>query len=217
MHPTSPEQREFDTLAQEQGIAMPFTKEHAWIYHDGSCWFQARELATKAANGATTPEDWLASRMLLADRRRKAICDELDRLGPHWCFPSNLDMQKSLSRSLGTDLSWFFKQWVYGMGIPKLEFSYELATHPDGGTLLRGRIKQRQPGDPFRFPMAVYVRQGKGKSAEEAHFYQWVETGDATFEVGPLPWRPDEVTLNDDLGVLAIVEPVDWKGAASGL
>ena len=132
-------------------------------------------------------------------------------------FPSNLDMQKSLSRSFGTDLSWFFKQWVYGMGIPKVEFSYELSKHPDGGTLLRGRVKQRQAGKAFKFPVAVYVRKGKGKKAEEAHFYQMIETADETFEVGPLPWPPTEVTLNDDLGVLAIVEPVDWQGTATGM
>lgn len=125
--------------------------------------------------------------------------------------PSNLDMQKSFSASYGTDLAWFFRQWVYGTGVPKLKFSYELDKGPEG-PLLRGRIVQKDTD--FKFPIAVTFLRGKGKKADEAHYYQWIEQGDQTFEFGPLPWRPDEVELNKDLGLLCSIDEVPWEQVA---
>jgi hypothetical protein len=129
--------------------------------------------------------------------------------------PSNMDMQLSFSRSYGFDLRWFFDQWVYGTGIPKVDFSYEIAKGADGQTLLRGRLKQRDTD--FKFPIAVTLRYGKGKKKggeEDPYFYTWAQQADQLFEV-PLPSPPDEVAVNEELGVLAVVRTVPWQQAAA--
>ncbi len=121
-------------------------------------------------------------------------------------------MEKSLKKSYGESLSWFFKQWVHGMGIPKIQFSYEWDKHPDGGWLLRGRVTQSDTD--FRFPVGIFLHEGKGKKATEQHFYQWVTQADETFEVGPLPKRFERVSFNDDFGLLCIWEETAWQGVA---
>jgi hypothetical protein len=127
-------------------------------------------------------------------------------------FPSNLDMEKSISLGYGENMAWFFKQWVHGMGLPKIQFSHEWTKHPDGGWLLRGRVKQQDTA--FKFPVGIFLHEGKGKNATEQHFYQWITQADETFEVGPLPKRFDRVSFNDDYGLLCIWEQTDWQGAA---
>ncbi|MEM7247801.1 MAG: M1 family aminopeptidase [Acidobacteriota bacterium] len=126
--------------------------------------------------------------------------------------PSNLDMLKSFSESYGKSMDWFFKQWVHGMGMPTIEFSYEWDSHPEGGHLLRGRVVQKNTG--FKFPVAVYLSGGKGKKGWTDHFYQWIDKPDHTFEVGPIQKKANKVTLNDDYGLLAIVEDVPWQNAS---
>jgi aminopeptidase N len=125
--------------------------------------------------------------------------------------PSNLDMQLSFGRTYGFDLRWFFEQWVYGTGIPKVEFSHEIAQGADGQLLLRGRLRQRDTD--FKFPVAITLHYGRGKDAQAPYFYTWAQQADQLFEV-PLPSRPDSVTVNDDLGLLAVIETVPWQRAA---
>jgi len=127
-------------------------------------------------------------------------------------YPSNLDMQLSFGRTYGFDLRWFFEQWVYGTGIPKVDFSYEVGRNADGQTVLRGRFVQADTD--FKFPISVGLHFGKGKKEDSPYFYTWVQSRDQRFEV-PLPQAPDSVTVNDDLGVLAIVKDVPWSQAAA--
>jgi aminopeptidase N len=128
--------------------------------------------------------------------------------------PSNYDLMTSFATSYGMKLDWFFKQWVFGMGIPKVEFSYQIVAAADGkGYMLRGRVKQRDTA--FIFPVAVAFHQ-KGQKGDPPFYYQWITKGDETFEKGPIPFRPDKVTINDDKGLLAIVTPVDWETTAAG-
>ena len=86
------------------------------------------------------------------------------------------------------------------------------AAHPDGGWLLRGRVTQADTD--FKFPVGIFLHEGKGKNATEQHFYQWITKADETFEVGPLPKRFERVSFNDDYGLLCIWEETDWQQVA---
>jgi hypothetical protein len=121
--------------------------------------------------------------------------------------PTNMDLQRSLTRSYGIDLEGFFRQWLHGMGAPKLDFSWQAADRPGGGFTLRGRIRQRDTS--FSFPIVVVLHYGSGKNAQTAGFYRYVDQPEHVFEV-PVERRPDRVTINDDYGLLCSWKEVPW-------
>lgn len=120
--------------------------------------------------------------------------------------PSNIDLMRSLERSYGMPLDWFFKQWVFGLGIPKTDYAYDIQPSDDGGKVIRLKAVQRQGGTPFQFPLAVSLWQGK----QELGFdYQWMGKTEWETEIRLPPGvNPDRVTLNEDLGVLGIFKEV---------
>ncbi len=127
--------------------------------------------------------------------------------------PSNLDLMRSLERTYEMPLDWFFKQWVFGLGIPKVEWSYRIEPGADGGSIVRGRVRQNQGGTPFQFPLGVSMFQGK---TELGFGYQWIAKADSEFTLElPAGVRPDRITVNDDLGVMGIFKEVPWTAAAS--
>jgi aminopeptidase N len=52
-------------------------------------------------------------------------------------FPKTAAAQKFGLR----DLNWFFRQWVYGTGLPTYSLEYEVVTKPDG-MFVNGIVKQ---------------------------------------------------------------------------
>ena len=53
------------------------------------------------------------------------------------------DIQRVADEAFGTDVGWFFDQWIRGVGIPEFTFSYRVDKAEDGSIILRGRIDQR--------------------------------------------------------------------------
>lgn len=60
----------------------------------------------------------------------------------------------------GQDLNWFWNQWYYGSGHPKLDISYKYAPSGNSATVI---IKQTQTGKIFKLPLAIDVYQGTDK------------------------------------------------------
>jgi aminopeptidase N len=60
----------------------------------------------------------------------------------------------------GQDLNWFWNQWYYGSGHPKLDISYKYASSGKSATVI---IKQTQTGKVFKLPLAIDVYQGTDK------------------------------------------------------
>lgn len=129
--------------------------------------------------------------------------------------PSNMTMMRSLEKTYGMPLDWFWKQWIFGMGVPKVEYAYQMVPAADGGTTINLRVKQLQPGTPFQFPLAVSLWLGK----QELGFdYQWVGKGDTTIKIDlPAGVRPDKLTVNGDIGVLGNFKEVPWQASAAGM
>jgi len=56
-----------------------------------------------------------------------------------------------------TDLDWFFKQWVYGTGLPIYQLEYEVKPNPAGGLLLSGVVKQDGVGPDFQMVLPLVM------------------------------------------------------------
>ena len=57
------------------------------------------------------------------------------------------------SNAAGTDLSWFFNEWIYGDGSPAYEISYECTPDEVSGYRLVYLIQQVQGGTHFKMPI----------------------------------------------------------------
>lgn len=99
----------------------------------------------------------------------------------------------------GPDLTWFFDQWVYGLGYPAVSFAYHLG----GGAeeFLEGRIDQHQStGGYFRFP--VVIEHGNNTFSERDTF--WIDPEEQTsFVIDPISTVArlafDQITLLEDV------------------
>ncbi len=75
----------------------------------------------------------------------------------------------------GKDMNWFWNQWYYGSGHPKVEISYK---YDVSAAKMYVYIKQTQPGDKvFRLPIAIDVYTGKDKK----RYNVWMENKADTF------------------------------------
>jgi aminopeptidase N len=60
----------------------------------------------------------------------------------------------------GKDMNWFFNQWYFNAGHPKLNIDY---TWDEASKSQKVTIKQTQGGDPFTLPMAIDIYSGGKK------------------------------------------------------
>ena len=76
----------------------------------------------------------------------------------------------------GKDLNWFWNQWYYGSGHPKLEISYAYSPSQKKVSVF---VQQTQKGDKiFKLPIAIDIYSGKNKIRENV----WIENRNDTFE-----------------------------------
>ena len=74
----------------------------------------------------------------------------------------------------GEDLNWFFNEWYYGYGHPKLEINYAYDVPGKTATVF---IKQAQSGNPFQMPVAIDVYEGGSKK----RYNVWIKHQSDTF------------------------------------
>lgn len=68
-------------------------------------------------------------------------------------------VETAFSKAAGEDLKWFFDQWFYRPGWPKLKIS-----HDQNGNRVSVRCEQIQEGQPFRFPVKL-IAKGRDDNA----------------------------------------------------
>ena len=131
-----------------------------------------------------------------------------------------LDIQRAAEQHLGgvdengnpysVDLSWFFDQWVYDIGIPEYSLHYTTRRNEEGKWLIEGVVKQRvvcgsrmnkieMPGVMYRAVMPITVL---GKKNQKWQKKLVVEEAETPFRL-LVPERPLEVTLNENNETLA--------------
>ncbi len=95
----------------------------------------------------------------------------------------------------GRDLNWYFNQWYFGAGNPKVDISYE---YDDAAGKVNVIIKQTQAGDKvFRLPIAIDVYTGKDKERHNVWVNNRVDTFTFTYSK-----HPDLVNVDADKVIL---------------
>lgn len=102
-------------------------------------------------------------------------------------------LRLTLEEVTGKDLNWFFNQWFFGSGHPRIEVSYDYNTLEKTVTV---NFVQIQPNE-FKFPMAIDIFEN-GKRTRHNVF---VDGRDASFKFSFNSKSPDLIQVNAD-GVL---------------
>jgi len=111
------------------------------------------------------------------------------------------DLRLAFEEVTGQDLNWFWNQWFYGSGHPRLDISY---TYDAAGKMAKVFLKQEQPDKVFRFLIAVDVYQG----ADKKRYKVWVDQKTDTLFF-PAASKPD--LINVDADKLLLCEKTDHK------
>jgi len=91
----------------------------------------------------------------------------------------------------GKDLNWFFNQWYFGSGHPKVEINYGYDAEKQIASVY---IKQTQTGDKtFKLPIDVDIYHG----FEKKRVTVWMENKSDTFHF-PVKSKPDLINIDGD-------------------
>ena len=113
-------------------------------------------------------------------------------------------LRLSLEKVSGKDLNWFFNQWYFGSGHPKLSYTTSFEPVKKQVTVT---INQTQVGQNYQFPLAIDLYEN-GKPARKNVWVNAKEKNNFTFTVSK---NPELVNINAD-GVL-LGEFTDTKTA----
>jgi aminopeptidase N len=111
------------------------------------------------------------------------------------------DLRLAFEEVTGQDLNWFWNQWYYGSGHPKLEISYD---YDQVSATARVFIRQNQTDKIFKLPVAIDLYQGGAKKRYEV----WLDQKADTFSF-PSSIRPDLINVDGDK--LLLCEKTDNK------
>jgi aminopeptidase N len=100
------------------------------------------------------------------------------------------DLRLAFEEVTGQDLNWFWNQWYYGSGHPKLDINYD---YDSSGKTAKVFIKQTQPGKIFKLPIAIDVYQGTDKK----RYKVWIEHPADTFVFNTVS-KPDLINVDGD-------------------
>lgn len=110
-------------------------------------------------------------------------------------------LRLAFEETTGKDLNWFWNQWYYGSGQPKLKIDYDYTT-PGVAKMI---VEQTQKsGKIFRLPVAVDIYNGNSKTSEQV----WVKNKVDTFSF-PYSAKPDLINFDGDKVLL--LEKTDNK------
>lgn len=100
------------------------------------------------------------------------------------------DLRLAFEEVTGQDMNWFWNQWYFGAGHPKLDINYD---YDASGKKARVFIKQTQQGKIFRLPFAIDVYQGQDKK----RYKVWAQHQIDTFTFNTVT-RPDLINVDGD-------------------
>jgi hypothetical protein len=121
---------------------------------------------------------------------------------------STEDFRRIVEKHAGTDMGWFFDQFVYGAELPTYRVAHRIEKTADGQWKVRLRVRQEHV--PESFLMYVPVTLELGKKKQVARFRVKVEGQLTEIELPPVRAEPKKVTFDDLEGVLAEVKTTGW-------
>ena len=101
------------------------------------------------------------------------------------------DLRLAFEQVTGQDLNWYWNQWYYGSGHPKLTIDY---VYDDAGGKVQVIVNQTQEtGKVFRLPIAIDVYNGPTRERHKV----WIENKTDTFTFA-FQRHPDLVNVDGD-------------------
>ncbi len=103
------------------------------------------------------------------------------------------DLQKAIEESANTDLEWFFSQWVYGKGYPRLSVARTYNTKTKKLELGFSQTQRRDALTPetFVLPLEIEIQTASGTKTEKIEMKKRQQT--FSFD---LPERPLEIIID---------------------
>ena len=105
----------------------------------------------------------------------------------------------------GQDLNWYWNQWYFGAGHPKLTIDYQ---YDDAAGQVAVHVQQTQDGNAFKLPFAIDVYNGSNKVRHTV----WMNDKDQTYTFHYTS-KPDLVNVDGDK--ILLCEKKDNKTAAN--
>jgi aminopeptidase N len=99
-------------------------------------------------------------------------------------------------------MDWFFRQYVYGTGIPRYEMHYDIQPAGEGQWKVTGEITRVAVPDGWIDILPIYIQQGQNHM--RIGFIKAIQQVNK-FEI-PFKFRPDKVSLNDNEDILADIK-----------
>jgi peptidase M1-like protein len=120
---------------------------------------------------------------------------------------STADFQRIVEKHAGRDMSWFFREWVYGTGIPHYRFAWRATAGVDGKYKVTCRVDQENVPEDFQMFVPLHIDFGNNQFAKLRVF---VKGRHSEFDLPPMPKEPKRIVFNDLESVLCDVVTVDW-------
>lgn len=137
---------------------------------------------------------------LRADRFTAALREFYESYRGHAATTS--DLRDVFERHLGSNLGWFFDQWVHGTALPTYRVAWNSVPADGGRHVVRLRVVQEGVPPEFRMPVLVAADLGNNRIAR---FRITVHGGQTEYTSPPLPAAPRALTFNEFRSVLAEV------------
>ncbi|OIR14226.1 aminopeptidase N [mine drainage metagenome] len=90
----------------------------------------------------------------------------------------------------GQDMNWYWNQWYYGSGHPKLNISY---SYDDATKTAKVIVQQTQTGTVFKLPVAIDIYNGANKT----RYKVWAQNAVDTFSFA-VASKPDLINFDGD-------------------
>ncbi len=112
-------------------------------------------------------------------------------------------LQKLLEDHIGSDMTWFFNQWVYGTEIPKYKYDYTSVKTPENKYKVGLNVIQKNVSDGFAMIVPITVLFDDDRYI---HLKIMVDKPEAEIELPILPLKPKKIIFNTFSAVLCEVD-----------
>ncbi|HMV25446.1 MAG TPA: M1 family aminopeptidase [bacterium] len=117
------------------------------------------------------------------------------------------DFKRIVEKHVGTDMAWFFDQWIHGTDLPKYEFAYTTKQTENGKFKVRCRIRQENAGENFQMFIPITIDFGDNR---KARMRLLVKGPQSEIDLPLLPLEPKKIIFNDFESVLCEVNYSNW-------
>ena len=109
-------------------------------------------------------------------------------------------LRELLEGHIGSDMSWFFDQWVYGTYIPGYSFSFKANKTKENKYKVEYTVKQWEVPANFKMIVPITILFDEGRYI---HMKIWVDKPETVAELPLLPYKPKKIIFNTYDAVLA--------------